>query len=168
MGNRMLTFIDHKLHVIKQVHNQFMGGLDVIMTCDFYQIPPLWYSYIFGLKNDGFNILGIMFWCENIKCHELMRQNDLHFINILNRFWISSQTNENINFINNICLKPPPMDNALPHLFYTNLKITSHNKIVCETFLFVVQNVYFETCAFHFKLPILPNHISGLYHELLL
>jgi hypothetical protein len=41
MGNRMLTFTDHKLHVIKQAHNQFMGGLDVIMTCDFYQIPPL-------------------------------------------------------------------------------------------------------------------------------
>jgi len=60
------------------------------------------------------------------------------------------------------------MDNAWPHLFYTNLKITSHNKTVYETFLFVVQNVHFETCAFHFKLPIFPNHIGGLYHELLL
>jgi hypothetical protein len=69
----------------------------------------------FKIKNDGFNILGIVFWCENIKCFEwkkVMRQNDLHFINILNRFWIYSQTNENINFINNIWLKPPPMDNA--------------------------------------------------------
>jgi hypothetical protein len=97
-----------------------------------------------------------------------MRQNDLHFINILNRFWIFSQTNGNINFINNICLKPPPMDNALPHLFYTNLKITSHNKTIYERFLFVIQNVHFETCASHFKLPIFPNHIGGLYHELLL
>jgi len=35
----MLTLIDKKLHVIKQVHNQFMGGLDLIMTCDFYQTP---------------------------------------------------------------------------------------------------------------------------------
>jgi hypothetical protein len=118
----------------------------------------------FKIKNDGFNILGILFWCENRKCYELkkvMKQNDLHFINILNRFWISSQTNENINFINNICLKPPPMDNALPHLFYTNLKITSHNKTLYERFLFVVQIVHFETCASHFKLPIFPNHIGG-------
>ncbi len=35
-GNRMLTFIDCRLFVIKQVHNQFMSGLDVIMACDFY------------------------------------------------------------------------------------------------------------------------------------
>jgi len=35
-GTRMLTFIDCRLRAIKQVHNQFMGGLDVIMTGDFY------------------------------------------------------------------------------------------------------------------------------------
>ncbi len=46
----MLTFINHKLHVIKQVHNQCMGGLDVIMTCDFYQVPPLRDSQILRLK----------------------------------------------------------------------------------------------------------------------
>lgn len=34
--NRMLTFIDYRLCAIKQVHNQFMSGLNVIMTCDFY------------------------------------------------------------------------------------------------------------------------------------
>jgi hypothetical protein len=37
----MLTFIDFKLCDIKQVHNEFMGGFDVIMTCDFYQTPPI-------------------------------------------------------------------------------------------------------------------------------
>jgi hypothetical protein len=31
----MLTFIDKNFYVIKQVHNQFMGGLDVIMTSDY-------------------------------------------------------------------------------------------------------------------------------------
>jgi hypothetical protein len=34
-GTRMLTFIDCRIRAIKQVHNQFMGGLDVIMTSDF-------------------------------------------------------------------------------------------------------------------------------------
>jgi hypothetical protein len=37
VGNRMLSFIDYKLQIIKQVHNQFMGGIDVIMTSDFCQ-----------------------------------------------------------------------------------------------------------------------------------
>jgi hypothetical protein len=35
----MLTFIHCRLRVIKQVHNQFMGGLDTIMTADPYQAP---------------------------------------------------------------------------------------------------------------------------------
>jgi len=35
---------------MKQVHNQFMGGLDVIMTCDFYQTPLVQVSWIFSSK----------------------------------------------------------------------------------------------------------------------
>jgi hypothetical protein len=35
----MLSFIDRRVRIIKQVHNEFMGGLDVIMTSDFYQAP---------------------------------------------------------------------------------------------------------------------------------
>jgi hypothetical protein len=78
VGNRMLSFIDHRLRVIKQVHKKFMGGLDVIMIHDFYQAPPVQNLWIFKSKLGGFNILGINFWHENIKCYE--------FINILNRF----------------------------------------------------------------------------------
>jgi hypothetical protein len=37
VGNIMLTFIDRKLRDIKQTHNEFMGGLDVIMISDLYQ-----------------------------------------------------------------------------------------------------------------------------------
>ncbi len=75
--------------MIKQVHNQFMGGPDVIMTSGFYQTPPIRDLWIFSSKNIGFNILATKFWHENVKCYELhkiMKQNDVHFINILNRF----------------------------------------------------------------------------------
>jgi hypothetical protein len=34
----MLSFIDHRLCVIKQVHDDFMGGLDVIMSSDFTKL----------------------------------------------------------------------------------------------------------------------------------
>ncbi len=37
IGFRMLTFIDHRLYDIKQVHNKFMGSLDVNMIGDFYK-----------------------------------------------------------------------------------------------------------------------------------
>jgi len=64
------------------------------------------------------------------------------------------------------------MDNTLPHLFYTNLKTTTHNKIVyrktpSETFKFLAKDVHFETCPSHFKLSMIRSHRSGLDHELL-
>ncbi len=54
---------------------------------------------------------------KNVKCYELkqiMWQNDLEFINILNRFQTTSQAYEDTNFINKICCKWPPIDNTLP------------------------------------------------------
>ncbi len=71
VNNRMLSFIDRRLHVIKQVHKEFIGGLDVIVTSDFYQATPIQDLWIFKLKTDEFNILGTNFWHENIKCCEL-------------------------------------------------------------------------------------------------
>ncbi len=86
-----------------------------------------------------------------------MRQNDVHFINILNKFRTASQTNDDIHFMNNLCLTPPPMDNTSPQLFYTNLKTRAHNKIVydktpSETFKFIAKDLHSEKCHFHFKL----------------
>jgi hypothetical protein len=81
-----------------------VGGFDVIMTSDFYQALLVQDSWVFSSKNIGFNILATNFLHENVKCYELhkiMRQNDVHFINILNRFQIASQTIENIHFMNN-------------------------------------------------------------------
>jgi hypothetical protein len=66
----MLTFIDCKLHDIKQTHNEFMGGLDVIMINDFYQASLVWNSWIFNSRIEKLNILGTIFWQENIKCYE--------------------------------------------------------------------------------------------------
>ncbi len=159
VSNRMLSFIDRRLWIIKQVHNQFMGGLDVIMIGDFYQTLLFWDSWIFLSKNIGFNILATNFWHENVKCyklHKIMKQNDVHFISILNRFQIASQTNEDIHFINDFYLKPPPMDNTLPHLFYTNLKSNAHNKIVYDktpgkTFKFLVRYSFWNM-SFSFQI----------------
>jgi hypothetical protein len=36
VGNKMLTFINNKLRVIKQVHDEFMGGFDIIMIGHYY------------------------------------------------------------------------------------------------------------------------------------
>jgi len=48
-----------------------MGGLDIIITSDFSQAPPVWDSWIFKSNVDGFNVLKTNFWCKNVKFYEL-------------------------------------------------------------------------------------------------
>jgi hypothetical protein len=55
----MLSFIDHRLHIIKQVHNEFMGGLDVIITSDFYQALLIRDSWIFKPITNTFNTIAL-------------------------------------------------------------------------------------------------------------
>jgi ATP-dependent DNA helicase PIF1 len=70
VNNRMLTFIDYRLREIKQIHNKFMGGLDVIMIGDFYQATLVQDLWIFKSRINGLNILGTHLWQENIKLYE--------------------------------------------------------------------------------------------------
>ncbi len=132
----MWSFIDHRLHIIKRVHNEFMGELGVIMTSDFYQSPLIRDSWIFKPITNIFNTIVLNHQLEYVQGYELqevMWQNDINFINILNRFRATSQTIEDIKCMNNNCLKTPLMDNTLPYLFYTNVKTTMHNKNVFQS-----------------------------------
>ena len=47
VGSRMFAMVDRKMRVIMQVHNDFIGGFDVIVTSDFYQAPPVCDRWIF-------------------------------------------------------------------------------------------------------------------------
>ncbi len=103
----------------------------------------------------------------------MMQQDYINYINILNRFLITSQTIEDIKCMNNNCLKTPLMDNILPYLFYTNVKTTMHNKNVFqntfgETLRFLACDVHTETCPSHFKLSNLPYQTIGLCYEILI
>ncbi len=123
VGNRMLTFIGHIFCVIKQAHNMFMGGFNVVMIGNFYQALPIRDSWIFKQKNNAFNALGPNFWHENVRYYELkevMLQDHMNFINILNQFSTMLQTSQDIDLINKICLKLPPTKNMLAKFFYTN------------------------------------------------
>jgi hypothetical protein len=39
VSNKILIFGDYRLLVIKQFHNEFISGLDIIMIIYFYQVP---------------------------------------------------------------------------------------------------------------------------------
>jgi len=42
VGNIMLSFIDYRLQIIKQVHNQFIGGIDVCLKFMDFFIQKHW------------------------------------------------------------------------------------------------------------------------------
>jgi hypothetical protein len=150
-----------------------MGGLDVIMISDFYQTPLVQDSWVFKPITNTFNTIALNYWLEYVHCYELekvMQQDDMNFINILNRFKTSSQTIEDIKCMNNNCLRTPLMDNTLPHLFYTNVKTTNKNlfqKTLNEIFTFLTCDVHTKTYPFRFKLSNLPSQMNGLHYEIL-
>jgi hypothetical protein len=53
-----------------------------------------------------------------------MCQNEVMFINILNRF---RRTIHTIEDINNLCLKEPPKGSTIIFLFYTNKEVMTYN-----------------------------------------
>jgi hypothetical protein len=55
VGARMLNAIDQRLRFIKHVQEKFSGGVDVIVTGDFYQAPLVRDKWVFQRIDDGLN-----------------------------------------------------------------------------------------------------------------
>ena len=171
VGARMLNAIDQRLRSIKHVQNKFFGGLDVIVTGDFYQTPPVRDKWIFQKIDEGLSALAPNFWQDHIKCHELntvMCQNDLVFINILNRFKKATHTIDDIKTINDLCIKNPPIHLQIPYLFYTTKDMMAHNDQVFSnasgsTFCFEAIDIRHCLLPPSYKIPTNPNKTAGLH-----
>jgi hypothetical protein len=66
VGTKMFNVINHQLKAIKHIQNNFLGGLNVIMSCDFYQTPPITNHWFFNSFNDSINALTPNFWKNNV------------------------------------------------------------------------------------------------------
>jgi hypothetical protein len=62
VGARIFNVIDNKLRSIKLIQNKIFGGVDVIMTSDFYQAPLVKYNWIFQNIKNNINALKPNFW----------------------------------------------------------------------------------------------------------
>ncbi len=62
----MFNIIDNKLRSIKHIQNKFFGGVDVIMTSDFYQTPPMKDNWIFQNIKNNVNALTPNFWQTSV------------------------------------------------------------------------------------------------------
>ena len=86
-------------------HSPF-GGISVICCGDFFQLPPVHGTPVFIKPNKSFFSILPHIWREHFKLHELthiVRQSgDPKFAEILSRVRTGDQTDEDVNFIDNL------------------------------------------------------------------
>jgi hypothetical protein len=70
VGARMFNAINNRLKSIKHIQNNFFGGVNVIMTSDFYQAPPVKDSWIFQNIKDNVNALTPIFLQTYVQYYE--------------------------------------------------------------------------------------------------
>ncbi len=71
VGAQMFNVINNRLRSIKHIQNNFFGGVDVIMTCDFYQTPLVKDNWIFQNIKNNVNALTPNFWQTYVQCYKL-------------------------------------------------------------------------------------------------
>jgi hypothetical protein len=160
MGKRILKFTNLRLRLTKHVHTKLFGNLDVIITCDFYQVQHVHDVGVFKINMNNIDSLTPNFWMEKIKCYELkqvMPQSDEQFINILNQFQTTTQSQYYIDTINSQCFCTPLEDPKFPYLFYTNESRLKHNESTFlpsdgNVYIFHVKDKHHDTCPKPFQL----------------
>jgi hypothetical protein len=66
----MLNVIENRLRFIKHIQNKFFGGVDIIMTCDFYQTTLVKDSWFFLNIKENVNALAPYFWQTYVQCYD--------------------------------------------------------------------------------------------------
>ena len=153
----ILKYTDLCLRSIKRLHTKFFENLDVIITRDFFQVQLVSDSGVFKNTKESMDDLAEGFWLDKIKCYELnqvIRQSDKQFIDILNRFKIVIQTQNDIDIVNSQCVRNPPRNPNFSYLFYKNTPRLQHNMF------FNVLKVVFMFCTKKINIMIYVQNIS--------
>ena len=98
----------------------------------------------------------------------MTRQNDPLFINIFNKFIKFTHNIIDIHTINNLCLKQPPNNSTIPHLYYMNKDTLAHNLKVFDntkglTYYLNAVHIKHQSLSAKFKIPDDPSKTAGLH-----
>ncbi|KAK9838726.1 hypothetical protein WJX74_002092 [Apatococcus lobatus] len=139
VGSRMLHYNDERLRQIKCVDLPF-GNVNVLAVGDLYQLKPVMDSWIFEVPDITYASLTHSAW-DAFKLYELtivMRQDNLLFIERLNRLRVGSHTSADLMWYESRCLGNLTSDERAlfsiktPHMFFSNMAVQSHNKQFME------------------------------------
>ena len=132
VSNTLLLHIHQRLKEILSIsNNQLFAGLSIITVGDLYQLPPIRRKFVFEeYKNNVYNLSHPWLLFKMIELTKNMRQkDDQQFTELLNRFRIASQTDDDIQCIQSRLVHPKDSDypvHAL-HIFAENAPVDKHN-----------------------------------------
>ena len=132
VGNTTLLHIHQRLKEIFDTNNsQLFARISIIALGDLYQLPPIQRKLVFdNYANDAFNLCHPWHAFEMIELTEIMRQkDDQPFTELLNRFRIGAQTDEDICCIQSRSINS--LDSNYPsdalHIWAENIPVDQHN-----------------------------------------
>ncbi|XP_071138424.1 uncharacterized protein [Mytilus edulis] len=132
VGNKMFSLLERRLKKIKGSNCSF-GGVSIIAIGDFFQLQPVFDSWIFNDLSKGLTALAPNYWKLLFSFHELteiMRQkDDLEFAQLLNRLRQNQQTENDFAVLNTrtVSISDPTYRTNATHLFVENALVDNFN-----------------------------------------
>ena len=135
VGARMLLYIDWRLRQLKGNDEPF-GNVNVLAVGDLYQLKPVMDSWVFEMPQIAYSNILQSPW-GRFRMHELtqvMRQDNIVFIQRLNRLRVGAHTQEDLDWFNGRCLQNLSDEERAhftrntPHMFYGNKAVAAHNR----------------------------------------
>ena len=100
------------------------GGIQIILSGDFYQLPPVRNS-LYG-DTGAFCFESDYFQFHTIILQEVIRQTDANFINVVNEAARGALSPNSVTLLGQLCR--PIESNNFVHLFSTNKLVDSYNR----------------------------------------
>ena len=165
MSAKMLFVLDSIGRQIRKIDRPF-GGIQVVLTCDFYQLPPIATS---GDEDSGkfcfecHNYYELFPLANHVVLTKIFRQNDVTYINILNeiRKGEISESNAEIlrQYVNRVYDKEKYGGAALTKLFPTKSRVDAINEsmfgqIDDETHIYLVDTCVSSLVDYNTKKPL--------------
>ena len=129
VGSSMMEQINSRLIEITGSNTEF-GGVSVLAFGDLYQLAPVRQKYIFKASNNIHECFLEPLWkkFKLVELNEVMRQNDdLSFAQLLNRVRTGSQTEEDIQILQQRDVSLYSNIDCHLHLFCANRDVDEHN-----------------------------------------
>ncbi|VDI35141.1 Hypothetical predicted protein [Mytilus galloprovincialis] len=132
VGNKMFSLLERRLKKIKGSNCSF-GGVSIIAIGDFFQLQPVFDSWIFNDLSKGLTALAPNYWKLLFSFHELteiMRQkDDLEFALLLNRLRQNQLTENDFAVLSTrtVSISDPTYRSNATHLFVENALVDNFN-----------------------------------------